>query len=314
MIRPLHPIDMPSYLAFARNAHHGDGLEDCGDGPLSHRFLDFLGRSLPLDRPRQTWIYTEQHTIVGMVAVRRRRGTAVWEIDRLAGLDSPRAEVALESLLDHLAALGGEEGVQKIFLRLPTASPLLPIARRAGFVVYASERIWRGDPRPRPELDVRVALRPRRGMDHQALFEHYVRAVPARTRQAEGMTLQEWRWLDGWQPRRHWRFDLRRSRQDLVLESAGRVLAWVSVEPLRRVMRLSLDPQLLRGSQVDGILANALLNLPVDGAVSCPAREYQAELEAALSRLGFVPTAERALMVRHLTVRVGDRCLVPVGA
>ncbi len=313
VIRPLHPIDMPSYLAFAKNACYGEGVEGCDEGRVPLRFLDFLGRSLALEAPRQTWVYTQGRSILGMVGVKSRPGTTVWEIERLVGLGSPAADAVLESLLEHLAYMGGEEGVQKIFLRLPVASPLLTVARRAGFYAYTVERLFRLAQRPALLESDLPPLRPRRIHDAHALFTHYSRTVPASVRHAEALTLQEWRGLDGWQPRRHWRFSLSRARRDYVWIEEGTVVAAVHSDGRRRILRLSLDAGRVGPREADGVLTFALSHLPPAGAVYCPVRQYQTAEEGALLRGGFVQVEEYALMVKQLSVRVGDRCLVPVG-
>lgn len=312
MIRPLHPTDMPSYLAFARGACYGEDLELCEPGPTPRSLWSFLWRSLAIDVPNHTWIYTQNRSIRGLVEIRNRRGAAVWEVERLLGLQSADTECILGNLLEHLAAVGGEEGVQKIFLRLPSASPLLPVARRAGFFAYTVERLYRGiGARPEPTDS---APRPRRGFDHLALFEHYSRTVPLRVRQAEAVTLQEWRWLDGWQPRRQFRLNLPRARRDYVVECDGQVRAWLNVDPARRIARLSLEKPVVGPQQADALLSYALAQLPADGAVYIPVREYQSGLEASVQRLGLPLVGENTLLVKVLTVRVPERRLVPVGA
>ena len=313
MIRPLHPIDVPSYLSFAKNACCGEGVEGWEEGQAPMRFLDFLGRSLAWDAPRQTWVYTQGRQILGLVAVKSRPGAAVWEIDRLIGVDSPQADRALASLLEHLACLGGEEGVQKIFLRLPSASSLLPLARRAGFFVYASERLYRASVRPTRVQVEAPPLRGRRGYDHPALFDLYTRSVPLRARQAEALTLQEWRWLDGWQPRRHWRFNLARSRRDYVWVDQGLVVAAVRLERRRHLIGVAIDQAKIGPREADGVLSFALSHMPESAPLLCPVREYQETLEGAVRRFGFEQVGEYALLVKQLAVRVGDRCLVPVG-
>ena len=313
MIRPLHPIDMPSYMDFARRACYSEAAAGCNGSPLSTHFLDVLGRSLALDAPAQTWIYTAGGEILGLMAVKRRRGTAIWEVERLVGRDSPGADSALESLLEHLSCLGGREGVHKIFLRLPLSSPLLPIARRAGFFAYSRETIYRLGNLPTADGLELAPLRMRRSFDHQKLFQHYIRSVPARVRQAEGLTLQEWRWFDGWKPRRRWRFAFPRSRQDFVWERDDEMIAWLQIDRGRRLLQGLLDEMQVSPEEADSVLAFALSRLPASGPVFFPVREYQSMFEGVLKHHRFEYAGEYALLVRLLTVRVGERCLVPVG-
>ncbi|MHB1005169.1 MAG: hypothetical protein ACYC3S_05935 [Chloroflexota bacterium] len=313
MIRPLHPMDMPSYLAFAKRACRGEGVEGQDDSRVSRQFLDFLGRSLAFEAPKQTWVYTEGRSILGMIAVKTRPGAGAWEIDRFLGADCPDADVVLERLLEHLASIGGKEGIQKIFLRLPTSSPLVQVARRAGFFTYTSERAFRADGLALPAGLEPAPFHPRRPFHHQPLFDHYLRSAPVRTRQAEALTLQEWRWLDAWQPRRHWRFNLSRGRRDFVWEEGGRVIGWMRIEARDRLLRATLEPRQGRGDEAERTLAFAASQLTLVGGLFSLARDYQVLWESALLAHGFTLIEEYALMVKQLAVRVGDHCLIPVG-
>lgn len=304
---------MPSYMAFAKRACCGEGFESCSEGLSSLRFLDFLGRSFAFDTPLQTWVYTRDRSIVGLVAVKARRGSAVWEVDRWVGTDSPGTEATLESLLEHLAYVGGEEGIQKIFLRLKAGSPLLAVARRAGFHPYTTERVYRIGPRKAPIASPGAAYRARRAFDHQAIFQHFTRSVPARARQAEGLTLQEWRWLDGWQPRRHWQLNLQRGRRDYVLDDDGRIVSWLRIDARRGSIRPSVEPGLESGQLAGTALLFAMSQLPSYRPVYVPVREYQGAVEDALAEWQPTFAEEYTLTVRQLTVRVGERVMIPVG-
>lgn len=312
MIRPLHPMDMPSYLALARRACRQEGVDGGRDDRVSRCLLDFLSRSFTLEAPRQTWVYADGRDLRGVVAVKNRPGSPTWEVDRFLGSDSPDSTRVLESLLEHLSSLGGYEGIQKIFLRLDTTSALFPAARRAGFYPYATERAYRSEVRPETFQPGSVPLRPRRGQDHLALFSHYGRITPARTRQAEALTLQEWRWLDGWQPRRHFRFNLARGRHDYVWWEDGEILASVRIDVRNRLVRATLDPRKAHDEHADAILAFSASRMR-PGPTFSLARDYQPLWESVLLRHGFTFVEEYALLVKQLAVRVGEHCLVPVG-
>lgn len=312
MIRPLRPMDMPSYLAFASRAR-GNAIDGGSEPRAARRILDFLGRSLAVEAPKQTWVYADGSRILGVMAIRVRPGSAAWEVERFLGADCPDVDLAFEQLLGHLAGIGGEEGIQKIFLRLPAASNLLPAARRAGFFIYARERMFGADAGRVAPVVAPAPFRPRRHQDHLALFAHYTRVAPVRTRQAEAMTLQEWRWLDGWQPRRHFRFNLTRGRHDYVLWEGEDVRAWMRVEGRSRRLRVTLEPGDFGSSRADAVLAFAVGKMARSGPVYSWARDYESVWEATLDRHGFNYLDEYALLVKQLAVRVGEHCLVPVG-
>ena len=84
MIRPLHPADVPSYLAFSRSACYGQ-RDHCWEGASSpQQLIRSLARTLAINTPHHnTWVYTHERSIQGLVTVRSRHGSAVWEVERL---------------------------------------------------------------------------------------------------------------------------------------------------------------------------------------------------------------------------------------
>jgi hypothetical protein len=66
--------------------------------------------------------------------------------------------------------------------------------------------------------------------------------------------------------------------------------------------------------QADAALAFAIPRLPQSGLVYAPVRDYETLWEETLLRHGAGMIGEYSLLVKQLTVRVGEHCLVPVGA
>src|SRR5579875_1067856 len=202
MIRALRPTDILAYVDFCRQVAGplADGKNE--RLPPISALRSFWGHSLAIEPGRESWVQIEHGRISGLVTTKHREGVDVWQIDQLLILPSADAGRTCMRLLEHLLAAAADEGIQKVFLRLTTADPALEWASRVGFFQYCTEYVYYLDEVPtfaHPAVDSH--LRQRRASDHQALFQLYCAAVPFRVRQAEGMTLHEWRWTDGWQVR-----------------------------------------------------------------------------------------------------------------
>lgn len=309
-IRALQATDLLPYLSFCKKASPHYGLATARLGASGPALTDFLSVSLPLETARQSWIYTQGGEITGLIAVRAGPGLDTWEVDRLACRDKFQDEVCGE-LLRHLCTVAWEEGIQKIFLRAETPSPLMDTAKQAGFWHYTTEQLYRLAAVPSLAPPCISGLRPRRGADHHALFRLYCAAVPGQVRQVEGMTLQEWRWADGWRLRpAQWGLGLPLGRHDFVLSREDEIEAWLQLAYGSRSLKLICHPR--EQGAVGHLLDYALAKLPVGGEALCAVRDYQGGLGAPLEERGFAPVAQHALLVRALTLRVPKPKLVPV--
>lgn len=313
VIRALRPTDLGPFLTFRSRTPSNAALL----GPMARTggltFREFLGRSLAINPGRETWVQIEHGQVFGLVAARARFGTDVWDIDHLMIAPSVDGDRVCLRLLDHLCAAAVEEGVQKVFLRLPIDSPWLHPARQAGFVHYTSEQIFvvpHLQAVPRPTV---AGLRPRRPADHQALFQLYTGIVPAPVRQIEALTLQEWRWTDNWgltypAPIRP---ALPRRRRDLVLQTDDHLSAWLPIHLRARSLQILLDHR--AEVEPDVLVARGLSELTPNGPVAFPLRDYQGHLVEPLVERGFVQGDSHALLARMLTARVPERRLIPAG-
>ena len=87
----------------------------------------------------------------GLVSARVRSGRRVWEVDRLylADIRSPinqrpqydPAEAAPLELLEHLIEAAGTRQAERVFLRLPSDSPVVSVAQRTGLFPYYEESL-----------------------------------------------------------------------------------------------------------------------------------------------------------------------------
>jgi hypothetical protein len=310
LIRALRPTDLPAFLAF-RARSTGNAAALAHRRPTRLALREMLARSLALRPGVETWVQIENGQIHGLIAARARFGTDVWDIDQLVIAPSPDDDRVCLRLLDHLCSAAVEEGVLKVFLRLPDESPWATATRQAGFVHYTGEQLYVLPALEPPERPSVAGLRPRRPADHQSLFHLYSAVVPARVRQIEAMTLQEWRWNDNWglTSVASVRPALSRRRRDLVVQCDGELTAWLQVHAGGRTVRLLNDAE--SGLEPGLLLRRALAELAGVGPVAVAVRDYQRELVAPLEELGFLPGDSYALFARLLAARIPERRLVP---
>jgi hypothetical protein len=148
---------------------------------------------------RNAWISASRQRLLGLVSARRRGGRQAWEIDCL--IDTTAKSDAVPGLIDCALRAGGKAGAEKLFLRMSSISPLLPVVINAGFTAYCSERLYAGS-----ALALRAAplpVRPFSQADLYPAFRLYNSVMPERCRRAEATTFGEWQagqekhWLKG---------------------------------------------------------------------------------------------------------------------
>lgn len=312
MIRALRPTDILAYLAFRRLTPDSEALTRADGATVPPTFKAFLSGSFALEPSHERWVSLERGRIVGLIAARARPGADVWDVDQLIAASTVDSDRVYLKLLEHLCCQAVEAGVQKVFLRLREDSDALPAAHQAGFLKFTTESVYLHDGESPPLLGALEGLRPRRPADHQAIFQLYSAVVPAFVRQVEGLTLQEWRWTDGWRTRSMpWRASAG-CRRDFVVSDGAAISAWLRIDAKTRLivpLVAGHDPEVVRD-----LLAFGLANLGPGGTVALPLREYQVAIGPQLEELGFVLVARHALLAKALALRVPEGKLVPIRA
>jgi len=314
MIRGLRPTDVVAYIVFRNKV---GGSNEAILWPNGRRSLlsiqSFIGRSLSLDPSRETWVKVGEGGIGGLAAAKARWGAAIWDVDQLVTLPAPDSEVTYVHLLQHLSASAGRLNVHKVFLRLESSSDALGAARQAGFFHYATEHIYRLGGQARDSRLCDAGLRPRKRADQQALFQLYCASTPASVRQVEGMTLQEWRWTDGWNSQPvTWQGGIRSGRRDYVCVQGSSLVAAIRADSPSRTLMIASHPEWQ--SKALPLIKAALSILPSEGSIHFAVRDYQAGLRLALEDFGGEHLASHALLARVLTARVLERTLMPLRA
>ena len=318
MIRALRPTDVLAYLTFYSRLPNSRIDPDSRPADATARALPlligFLGRSLALELGRETWVQIDSGRMSGLVAAKRREGADIWDVDQLQVLPSVDSSRTAIRLLEQLLSAAVDEGISKVFLRLDDGDPAQEWVRQVGFFRYCQETTYVRPEIPtftRPVVDQRV--RRRRPADHHSLFQLYCGAVPFRVRQAEGLTLHEWRWTDGWAVGPVGiRSVFGGLRVDFVVEAVPNAAAWLQANHGSR--RLAI----LTGDRPDVNLSDlvtfGMLRLGAGGPAYCAVRDYQIGLAQALVDNGFGVIREESLFARGLAVRLPELKLVPVQA
>lgn len=315
MIRALRPTDLLAYVDFCRQVAVARTEDKTEASTANPTVRSFWSQSLALEPGRESWVQIEHGRISGLVSAKHREGADVWQIDQLLIVPSSDSGRTCLRLLEQLLTAAADEGIQKVFLRLRVADPALEWAQRAGFFQYCTEYVYTLPEVPTfAHVTVVAHLRPRRASDHQSLFQLYCAAVPFRVRQAEGMTLHEWRWTDGWQVR-HLGFPLpfrAARRQDYVVENAPRLSGWLQVDRQSRRVGILMNPG--EAPDVDGLLRFGLARLGPGGLADCIVRDYQPTVLASLEDHHFREVKHYSLLARTLAVRIPEAKLVPIRA
>ena len=317
VIRALRPTDVMAYVLFRHRLDKELEVETRGPWHplrLVPEVAGLLDRSFPLSTGHESWVRIEQGEILGLVSARRREGADIWDVDQLTVLPAPDAGRTVAQLLERLLGAAVNEGIHKVFLRLPEGDPALDWVRQVGFYPYCREELYyRGELPSLHRPPTVPGLRARRPADHQPLFQLYSAIVPFRVRQAEAMTLHEWRWLDGWAHRRVG-IDLIRgsARCDFVLSGEVRPIAWLRVDRKERQLTLLTDSSWT--DEPTDLLTYGMAQLGGGKPAWCSVRDYQSGQSAALHELGFTLVGRFVLFARALAVRVPEMKLVPIRA
>ena len=271
------------------------GAGDSGPHPLGTALEQWLSFATG----KHTWVSVRGATIRGLVSARRRAKRTAWEVDCLINADEDRSVAG--SLLERMAADIVRQGAERVFLRVPAHSPVVEIARGAGFFTYAHETLYRAD-NPRFGQDPGLPLRPAIKADAFGIFQLYTTVTPANIRAIEGLTFREWQ-----AARESWGG----STKDLVLEEDGIITGWL------RLLRGSegrfsmlIHPQ-RRDAQV--FLQTALARLKGSQSVICLAPSRGDSLSRHLRKLGFSPREDYVAMARRLTRLVQELARETVG-
>lgn len=309
MIRSIRPTDLASLLAFLRRglSNHAKTGRNLGQKERLFSLGRFLQEWLSLDEDRYTWIDVSRGRIRGLISVRSRPSPISWQADSLvlgAGPEDP--DICLR-LLEYISAVGGEVGVQKVFLRVERSSPLVEVARQAGLIPYKSELLyWReslGSTLREAKL-VGGQVRAKRPGDELALFQLYSAVVPGHVRQAEAMTFDEWKAIS----KKNLSLPTQR---ELVLEREGSLVGWLRVRLSGKVNFFDILTSPHERETLAALLGHCLGLLDQRRPTYCLLSDYREDLRQVLEEEGFCLAGEYSSLVKQLAVRVRQPRFVP---
>ena len=221
------------------NTPRGPNLACPRNGPSGAGLLNntaFLKEALAQRQDKVTLARWEGSRFRGLVSAHARRGRKVWEVDRLyisGGRPENRAngswaiDTAALVLLEQVIEAVGTRYAERIFLRLPSESPLVLLARRAGFFPCFEELLLQGrESRLGPGgAPAPAGITERLPLDDYPLFQLFSAATPQAVRAAVGLTFDQW-W-GSHEPHS-------RGRQEWVVNSNGRITGCLGLSRGRR--------------------------------------------------------------------------------
>ena len=276
---------------------------------LSH---DLLGSQLPGNRRSSSvYVYTERGAVLGYVQARRRwRREDEWTITTIAASDDAPDHI-WEALLEEVCRVAGEQGVMRIFVKVPDGDPLMDEFKALGFTRYTNERIWGnlyfGAAGAPPAEPPHPALRRQSSHDAWDVMQLYASVTPPVTRHAEDLTTRQWRRTglprflrlsSGPEERAYVWGDASSSKGSTGLGGYVRLLTaarghWITSMFRPDAANRAIYPQALEYALWK---AARLGSKPVYSGV----REYQVEAEGHLEERGFHLLSEQALLVKYL--------------
>jgi hypothetical protein len=212
---------------------------------------------------------------------------------------APESALALPHglrMLDALSHAAGERRAHHLIAEVDEDSPAFECLRRAGFAIYARQRVWS----LQRELDVDLqpldaAWRLEVGSDTPAIRSLFVDLVPAMVQQVEPPP-----------PHKH---------RNLVHWTENQLLGFMDIE--RGPRGTWAQPYFHPAAQIeDELLAGFVQHLhpnPKTPLYIC-VRSYQAGLRGSLERLGFNPVCDQAVMVKRLTAAIRREVHAPLRA
>jgi hypothetical protein len=191
-------------------------------------------------------------------------------------------------LLDGLAKAAGRRGAHHLLAEIDERNEVFELFRRAGFAVYARQRIWKlSAPLSKHDVSEDSAWRSLREEDLEAVLHLYANIVPALVKQVEPLPGSNGRGFVHWQDEE--------------------LLGFLDVDygPRGTWVQPYIHPAAERADDLlEGFLTHSTFrtSLPIYLCV----RSYQAGLRENLERLGFEALSDQAVMVKRLAVSLRE--------
>lgn len=213
-------------------------------------------------------------------------------------------------LLDKLCLEAGEQGIHRIFARLPEDGPGVEAFQQVGFSIYAREDIFRLAQIPTYlSHSERSTVRPQQPADSWGLQGLYATVAPRLVQQAENLTARKWDTTPG-----PW---LRQARREgYVLEDKGEIMGYLRIRQGQtgHWLEMLLHPQAYeRADELVVQSLSLLVEYPLR-PIYCCLRRYQGGVRVPLEAKGFQHFASQCVMIKYTTVWVRKPALKLVPA
>ncbi len=285
---------------------------------LQNRGLHNLGlwkQVLTQPENRITLVSWNGVRLAGLVSARTCNGR-VWELDHLYlphsgnnGVTPPNInEAATLDLLGGLVQLAGERRAERILLRLPSDTPAIGLAQRAGFFPYAEETLMHrplgsiaGGDGPATGLLTEL-FQVKQAQDDYGLFQLFSASTPSSVRMVMGLTCDQWQDLQSLWPS---------DRQEWIAEHEGKIIGWLGLFQRRghlegKVMVHPKHPELIES------LTRLALSRPGNQRWLAP--NYQETVCDQLSYRGLQEAARFTMLINTVAAPVVCAGMAPVEA
>ncbi len=281
---------------------------------------DLLRSQLPIQpRFNFVYVYRDAGRTQGWIQARCRwQRRDEWTITTLSTNEKASPYVG-ERLLKELVREAGEQGVIRVFAKIPEDEPQLRTFRALGFTLYTNEEIWGNlyfgasttvtEPRDGP---LRKLLRTRTARDAWDLMQLYAAITPAVVQRAEMLTTRQWHISHIPRPWFLAQGLLEKSYvwQDLNDKSDGlggfvRLLTGANGHWITVMCRPDLANRAVVPVAIDFVLWKAARHS--NKPVYCSIREYQAEVGTLLEERGFHLLSRQALLVKYLAEPIKEK-------
>ena len=252
----------------------------------------------------------------GLVSAHTRAGSCIWEVDRLylrsVGPDrdanaiwpSPPPDLESLELLESLVHQAGCKSAQRLFLRVPSGSPVTSVAQRCGFFPSFEESLFCGkhiaaDSPANPPIP---NLRTRLSQDDYPLFQLFTAATPQTVRTVVGLTFDQWR--DSQE-------SLQENTRQWVVERNDRIIGWLCLPGSNRhsPARMLVHPD--HSQLVPGLIN---LGLSSAGAGSWLLPDYHDHLRRSLQLRGLQAVTNYTMLIKTVAVPVRSTGVAAVEA
>ena len=299
----------------ALNNPRGPNLAQPGYGAANNPSRINLGlwKQVVTQQQRLTAAQWDGMRLGGLVSARTGTGR-VFEIDHLYLPDTAdtwagngahiRESAAPLRLLEQLVELAGSRGGERIFLRLPSGSPLVSAAQQCGFFPHFQETRWEGTAVPLMLNGKRISslFCVREPQDDYGLFQLFTACTPATVRTGLGLTHAQWQDSQSLWPK---------ARQEWVALMDGKIKGWLALftggEALEA--RLMSTPDL---PDLSSLLVE--LALCRQGPQRWLVPDYQPEVASQLRDIGWRETAQYTMLINRVAVPVESVGMAPVEA